>query len=147
MDGHGHHLAVSAHEGIQRPSSHGVDAFGLPAEQFAIKNNTHPRETTEKKYRQLSATDPDAGAQLRLGARSRHDRPEILPLDAVDISQLFNSYFDPISRKAMPISHLEQALLGEQLVVAPDNSVVPNPVAEGLEKSAARFASNACGGN
>src|SRR5271167_1900143 len=26
----------------------GWDAFGLPAEQYAIKNNTHPRETTEK---------------------------------------------------------------------------------------------------
>src|SRR6202167_5131489 len=26
----------------------GWDAFGLPAEQFAIKNNTHPRVMTEK---------------------------------------------------------------------------------------------------
>ena len=54
----------------------GWDAFGLPAEQYAIKTGTHPRETTERNIarfreqlkslgfsydwsRELSTTDPD----------------------------------------------------------------------------------------
>jgi len=31
----------------------GWDAFGLPAEQYALKTNTHPRETTEKNINQF----------------------------------------------------------------------------------------------
>ncbi|MCS4201371.1 leucine--tRNA ligase [Salinibacter ruber] len=54
----------------------GWDAFGLPAEQYALKTNTHPRETTEKNIaqfkrqlkrlgfsydwqREINTTDPD----------------------------------------------------------------------------------------
>ena len=34
----------------------GFDAFGLPAENFAIKNHIHPRITTRKKYRAFYRT-------------------------------------------------------------------------------------------
>src|SRR4249919_3334849 len=33
----------------------GWDAFGLPAEQYAIKNNVHPRETTAKNIHRFRA--------------------------------------------------------------------------------------------
>jgi leucyl-tRNA synthetase len=47
--------------------------------------------------------------------------------------QIFNSYFDPIDQKAKPIAHLYHELQNENLVVAPDGSVVLNPVQEGME--------------
>ena len=62
----------------------GYDAFGLPAEQYAVQTGTHPRATTEQNIatykRQLRA--------LGLGhdpPRSGDDRRSVLPLDAVDL--------------------------------------------------------------
>ncbi len=34
----------------------GYDAYGLPAEQYAIQTGTHPAITTEKKYCTLQGT-------------------------------------------------------------------------------------------
>ena len=63
----------------------GYDAFGLPAEQYAIDTGTHPRVRTEENV----ATMPPAAAPPRPGPRPApvglHDRRELLPLDAVDL--------------------------------------------------------------
>src|SRR5581483_9680461 len=112
----------------------GWDAFGLPAEQYAIKTNTHPRQTTEKNIETFRR-------QIRmLGLSYDWDRE----VDTTDpgyykwtqwiFLQLFNSYFDPIDQKAQPISHLINELQNENLVVAPDGSVRVNPTQEGLEE-------------
>jgi len=114
----------------------GWDAFGLPAEQYAIKTNTHPRQTTQKniaKFRQ----------QLQmLGLGYDWDRE----IDTTDpryykwtqwiFLQLFNSYFDPVEKKAKPITHLMQELVAENLLVAPDLSLRLNPGQEGLDQVA-----------
>ena len=63
----------------------GYDAFGLPAEQYAVQTGQHPRVTTEANIatmrRQLRA--------LGLGHDSapgrRDHRPCVLPVDAVDL--------------------------------------------------------------
>src|SRR5690606_25466316 len=48
--------------------------------------------------------------------------------------QLFNSYFNPIEKKAKPIAHLVNQLQNDNFLVAPDGSIRLNPAQEGLEQ-------------
>ncbi len=112
----------------------GWDAFGLPAEQYAIKNNTHPRETTENNIANFRRQIQMLGLSYDWDREVDTTDPKYYRWTQWIFLQLFNSYFDPISQKAMPIAHLREALLNESLVVAPDNTVVLNPVAEGLQE-------------
>src|SRR4051794_29842326 len=111
----------------------GWDAFGLPAEQYAVRTNTHPAETTRRNIENFRR-------QIRmLGLSYDWDRE----VDTTDpgyykwtqwiFLQLFNSYFDPIELKAKPIGHLLNELVNENFVVAPDNTIHINPTHEGME--------------
>jgi leucyl-tRNA synthetase len=84
----------------------GFDAFGLPAEQYAVQTGTHPRTTTEanvERYR----------GQLRRLGLAYDDRrtfattdPEYYRWTQWIFLQVFNSWFDPEARKAKPIETL-----------------------------------------
>ena len=63
----------------------GYDAFGLPTENYAIKNHIHPAIVTKNNIEKLPQAAPRAGLQLRLGSRDQHHRPEIFQVDAVDL--------------------------------------------------------------
>ncbi|MDZ7930994.1 MAG: leucine--tRNA ligase [Rhodococcus sp. (in: high G+C Gram-positive bacteria)] len=87
----------------------GYDAFGLPAEQYAVQTGTHPRSTTEDNITNMRR-------QLRrLGLG--HDRRRSLATTDVDFYhwtqwiflQIFNSWFDADLSKARPIAELEAA--------------------------------------
>jgi len=112
----------------------GWDAFGLPAEQYAIKNNTHPRQTTEKNIANFRRQIQMLGLSYDWDREVDTTDPKYYRWTQWIFLQLFNSYFDPIEKKAMPIEHLKRQLLNEVLVVAPDDSVVANPAAEGLQE-------------
>ncbi|MEV7627455.1 leucine--tRNA ligase [Actinoplanes sp. NPDC089786] len=84
----------------------GFDAFGLPAEQYAVQTGTHPRTTTEtniERYR---------GQLRRLGLAYDNRRslatidPDYYRWTQWIFLQVFNSWFDPEVRKARPIDDL-----------------------------------------
>lgn len=85
----------------------GWDAFGLPAEQYAIKTGQHPRITTEQNVdnfrRQLKA----------LGFGYDWDRevnttdPSYVRWTQWIFLQLYGSYFNEETKKAAPVSELE----------------------------------------
>ena len=86
----------------------GFDAFGLPAEQFAVEHGIHPRVTTERNIanmvRQLKAIglSYDWGRCLTTTDASYYKWTQWVFL------QLYNSYFDSAVNKARPISELRQ---------------------------------------
>ena len=86
---------LPAHERLQRPAPMGWDAFGLPAEQYAIKTGQHPRVTTEKNI----ATFRRQIAMLGLGYdwdREVDTTDPLLPKWTQWIFlQIFNTWFDP----------------------------------------------------
>src|ERR1043165_2103914 len=84
----------------------GYDAFGLPAEQFAVQTGTHPRVTTEANIanmrRQMRA--------LGLGHDSRRG-PATTDVDYYRWTQwiflrIYNSWYDTDADKARPIAEL-----------------------------------------
>jgi leucyl-tRNA synthetase len=112
----------------------GWDAFGLPAEQYAIKNNVHPAETTRKNIENFRRQIQMLGLSYDWDREVDTTDPGYYKWTQWIFLQLFNSYFSPVLNKAMPISHLTQELMNENLVVAPDGSVRLNPVQEGMER-------------
>ena len=66
----------------------GFDAFGLPAENAAIKSGGHPFTWTMSNIENMRRQLRSMGAIVRLDARGRHGRPVVLPLEPVDVPAL-----------------------------------------------------------
>jgi leucyl-tRNA synthetase len=114
----------------------GWDAFGLPAEQYAIKNNVHPAETTRKNIENFRRQIQMLGLSYDWDREVDTTDPGYYKWTQWIFLQLFNSYFDPADNKAKPISHLLAELRNENYFVAPDGSIVLNPNSSGLEEVA-----------
>ncbi len=88
----------------------GWDAFGLPAEQYAIKTGQHPRKTTEANITTFKRQIKSLGFSYDWSREVDTTDPHYFKWTQWIFLKLYNSYFDPSLNKAMPISLLEDAL-------------------------------------
>jgi leucyl-tRNA synthetase len=62
----------------------GFDAFGLPAEQYAVQTGQHPDDLLP--HRRVQTTVAADGSRARPASRVRDHRQGLLPLDTMDLS-------------------------------------------------------------
>ncbi|MFE9250314.1 leucine--tRNA ligase [Streptomyces sp. NPDC007088] len=106
------YIATDVHARYQRMTGHnvlhtlGFDAFGLPAEQYAVQTGTHPRTSTE-------ANMANMRKQLRRLGLGHDQRRSVATIDPEFYRwtqwifvQIFNSWYDPEADRARPIDEL-----------------------------------------
>jgi leucyl-tRNA synthetase len=84
----------------------GFDAFGLPAEQYAIQTGQHPAITTEQNIKRYIEQLKNIGFSYEWEREVRTSEPSYYKWTQWIFIQLFNSYYDYKSDKAEPIDKL-----------------------------------------
>ena len=110
----------------------GFDAFGLPAEQFAIEHNVHPRVTTEKNIETMVAQLKSLGLGYDWSRRLATTDPGFVKWTQWCFLQMHGSYFDPVEKKAAPIAHLVEKLEGEDYLLGITGELVWSGIDEDM---------------
>lgn len=84
----------------------GFDAFGLPAEQYAIETGQHPQKTTEENIQRYREQLDKIGFCFDWDRAVKTSDPNYYKWTQWIFIQLFNSYYDHKSNKASPIEKL-----------------------------------------
>ncbi|MDK0519405.1 leucine--tRNA ligase [Streptomyces sp. ML-6] len=106
------YIATDVFARYQRMTGHnvlhtlGFDAFGLPAEQYAVQTGTHPRVSTEANIENMTA-------QLRRLGLGHDKRRSFATIESEYYKwtqwiflQIFNSWYDTEADRARPIAEL-----------------------------------------
>lgn len=84
----------------------GYDAYGLPAEQYAIQTGTHPAVTTEKNIARYRQQLDQIGFSYDWDREVRTSDPQYYKWTQWTFIQLFHSYFNTETNKADKIENL-----------------------------------------
>src|ERR1039457_5013390 len=84
----------------------GWDAFGLPAEQYAIKTRQHPRTTTEQNIATFKRQIKSLGFSYDWNRELNTTDPQYFRWTQWIFLKLYNSWFNPRTNKAEPIETL-----------------------------------------
>ncbi|MEO6095392.1 MAG: leucine--tRNA ligase [Fibrobacteria bacterium] len=84
----------------------GWDAFGLPAEQHAIKTGTHPAVTTRNNVDNFRRQIRALGFSYDWDREFSTTDPKYFKWTQWIFKQFFESFYDPVSEKARPIAQL-----------------------------------------
>lgn len=86
----------------------GYDAYGLPAEQYAIQTGQHPEKTTTENIARYRGQLDRIGFCYDWDREIRTCDPEYYHWTQWAFIEMFNHYFDTAVNKAMPIKNLEK---------------------------------------
>lgn len=84
----------------------GWDAFGLPAEQYAIQTGTHPSITTQKNCDEFRRQIKSLGLGYDWDREINTTDPKYFKWTQWIFSKLYNTWFDDTMQKGRPISEL-----------------------------------------
>ena len=85
----------------------GWDSFGLPAEQYAVKTGQHPRVTTEANIANFTRQIKSLGFSYDWSRELATTDVEYFKWTQWIFLKLYNSWFNPETNKAEPISRLK----------------------------------------
>ena len=96
----------------------GYDAYGLPAEQYAIQTGQHPAITTEKNIARYREQLDKLGFSFDWSREVRTCDPRYYRWTQWTFIQLFNHYYDTQLQQARPISELVAKLQSGALAMS-----------------------------
>ncbi|MCB0505295.1 MAG: leucine--tRNA ligase [Cyclobacteriaceae bacterium] len=91
----------------------GFDAFGLPAEQYAIQTGQHPAITTEQNIARYKEQLKNIGFSFDWSTEVQTCDPDYYKWTQWITIELFNSWYDLNTDKARPVSELIEILKNE----------------------------------
>lgn len=94
------------HQGYNVLHPMGYDAYGLPAEQYAIQTGTHPAVTTEKNIKRYRQQLDQIGFSFDWDREVQTCDPKYYKWTQWTFIQLFKHWFNTESHKAEPIENL-----------------------------------------
>lgn len=95
------------HQGYNVLHPMGFDAFGLPAEQYAIQTGRHPADTTAENVARYIQQLKNIGFSYDWDREVNTSDPQYYRWTQWIFTQLFNYWYDAEAQKARPISELE----------------------------------------
>jgi len=116
----------------------GYDAFGLPAEQYAIEHGVHPATSTEKNINTFRQQLDNIGFCYDWSREVRTSDPKYYKWTQWIFLQLFNSWYNRKTAKAEPIDTLLAILEkeGNKNHPIPDSQFPPNSGTSGTSRPA-----------
>jgi leucyl-tRNA synthetase len=88
----------------------GWDAFGLPAERYAMQTNIHPRITTEQNIATFRRQIKTLGMSYDWSREVDTTDPSYYKWTQWIFLQIYNAWYDDRARRARPINSLEEEL-------------------------------------
>jgi leucyl-tRNA synthetase len=91
----------------------GFDAFGLPAEQYAIDTGIHPAISTAENVQRYRQQLDNLGFSYDWSREVNTSQPDYYRWTQWIFLQLFHHYYDKDAKKALPIAQLEERIARE----------------------------------